>query len=147
MLAGDPNGFFVAVEFAVARLRPTQARELERQGRPGAKSALHAVKHIAKRALETGRTRLPLCGPGGELESSLGAVNAKDLLPLIFEKEEQLEPAQLARPLGHVSESARVDGVLRGMHEERVPPGAGPRRARHRHRTTDHGGHPRGARW
>src|SRR5215204_415063 len=40
------NGFFVAVEFSVARLRPTQARELLRQGRPGARSVVHAVEHI-----------------------------------------------------------------------------------------------------
>jgi CBS domain containing-hemolysin-like protein len=40
------NAFFVAVEFSVARLRPTQAQELLRQGRPGAKSVVHAVDHI-----------------------------------------------------------------------------------------------------
>jgi magnesium and cobalt exporter, CNNM family len=40
------NGFFVAVEFSVARLRPTQADELLREGKPGAKSAAHAVEHI-----------------------------------------------------------------------------------------------------
>jgi CBS domain containing-hemolysin-like protein len=40
------NGFFVAAEFAIARLRPTQAEEFVREGRPGAKSALHAVQHI-----------------------------------------------------------------------------------------------------
>src|SRR5215211_3476161 len=40
------NGFFVAVEFSVARLRPTQAEEMVREGRPGAKSALNAVEHI-----------------------------------------------------------------------------------------------------
>jgi CBS domain containing-hemolysin-like protein len=40
------NGFFVGTEFAVARLRPSQAHELVAQGRPGAKSALHAVEHI-----------------------------------------------------------------------------------------------------
>src|SRR5829696_1837696 len=40
------NGFFVAVEFAVARLRPTMAEEMVREGKPGAKSALYAVKHI-----------------------------------------------------------------------------------------------------
>jgi len=40
------NGFFVATEFAVARLRPTQVEDLIRQGRPGAKSAKHAVEHI-----------------------------------------------------------------------------------------------------
>ena len=40
------NGFFVATEFAVARLRPTQVEDLLRQGRPGAKSAKHAVENI-----------------------------------------------------------------------------------------------------
>src|SRR5919106_5208280 len=40
------NGFFVAVEFSVARLRPTQAQELLRQGKPGAKSVAPAVDHI-----------------------------------------------------------------------------------------------------
>jgi CBS domain containing-hemolysin-like protein len=75
---------------------------------------------IAKRAIDTGRTRLPLCEPGGDLESAVGAVNAKDLLPLIFQDEQELEPGRLARPLGHVSESARVDEVLREMREERV---------------------------
>ena len=40
------NGFFVASEFAIARLRPTQVTEFVRQGKPGAKSAQHAVDHI-----------------------------------------------------------------------------------------------------
>src|SRR4051794_2443744 len=40
------NGFFVAVEFGIARLRPTQASEFVRSGRPGAKSVQHAVEHI-----------------------------------------------------------------------------------------------------
>lgn len=40
------NGFFVGAEFAIARLRPTQVAELVRLGRPGARSAQHAVAHI-----------------------------------------------------------------------------------------------------
>ena len=40
------NGFFVATEFGLARLRLTEAIELERAGRPGARSARHAVEHI-----------------------------------------------------------------------------------------------------
>jgi CBS domain containing-hemolysin-like protein len=40
------NGFFVASEFAIARLRPTQVAEFVRNGRPGARSAQHAVDHI-----------------------------------------------------------------------------------------------------
>jgi CBS domain containing-hemolysin-like protein len=44
LLAG--NAFFVAVEFSVARLRPTQVADFERERRPGAKSTRHAVDHI-----------------------------------------------------------------------------------------------------
>ena len=40
------NGFFVTSEFAVARLRLTEAIEMERDERPGARSARHAVEHI-----------------------------------------------------------------------------------------------------
>jgi len=40
------NGFFVASEFALARLRPTQVAELERQRRAGARSLRHAVAHL-----------------------------------------------------------------------------------------------------
>jgi CBS domain containing-hemolysin-like protein len=40
------NGFFVASEFALARLRPTQVAELERQGRPGVRSLRHALAHL-----------------------------------------------------------------------------------------------------
>ena len=40
------NGFFVATEFAVARLRPGQVDKWVRDGRPGAKSVAHAVDHI-----------------------------------------------------------------------------------------------------
>ncbi|HUG66081.1 MAG TPA: hemolysin family protein [Gaiellaceae bacterium] len=40
------NGFFVATEFALARIRPTQVRELVEAGRPGSKSLRHAVDHL-----------------------------------------------------------------------------------------------------
>jgi cyclin M-like protein len=40
------NGLFVASEFAIARLRPTQVADFVRQGKPGARSAQHAVDHI-----------------------------------------------------------------------------------------------------
>jgi len=40
------NGFFVATEFSVARLRPGQVEKWDREGRPGAKSVVHAVDHI-----------------------------------------------------------------------------------------------------
>ena len=40
------NGFFVATEFALARVRPTQVDEWERRGRPGARSVRHGVEHL-----------------------------------------------------------------------------------------------------
>ena len=40
------NAFFVATEFALARLRPTQVAEFERERKPGAKSLRHAVDRI-----------------------------------------------------------------------------------------------------
>jgi CBS domain containing-hemolysin-like protein len=40
------NGFFVATEFAIARIRVTQVDELEREGRPGAASLRHALDNL-----------------------------------------------------------------------------------------------------
>jgi CBS domain containing-hemolysin-like protein len=40
------NGFFVASEFALARLRPTQVAELETERRRGASSLRHAIAHL-----------------------------------------------------------------------------------------------------
>ncbi len=75
---------------------------------------------VARRAIETGRTRLPVCEAEGDLESTRGAVNAKDLLTLLVEDERAIDLEARTRPIGHVAESARVDEVLRGMREERV---------------------------
>ena len=40
------NAFFVATEFAITRVRLSQVIELEKQGKPGAKAARHAVEQI-----------------------------------------------------------------------------------------------------
>ena len=40
------NGFFVASEFAITRVRPTQIKGWLEDGRPGARSVEHAVTHI-----------------------------------------------------------------------------------------------------
>lgn len=40
------NGFFVAVEFSLVRLRPTQVVELEHYGRAGTRSLRHAIEHL-----------------------------------------------------------------------------------------------------
>ena len=75
-------------------------------------------QEIARRAIATGRTRLPVCEPEGELESARTVINAKDLLPVVSGDGETGEVVR--RPLGHVAESARVDEVLREMRAGRV---------------------------
>jgi CBS domain containing-hemolysin-like protein len=40
------NSFFVASEFALARLRTTQVADLERERRPGSRSLRHALTHL-----------------------------------------------------------------------------------------------------
>ena len=40
------NGFFVATEFAITRMRPAQVTDLEGRGRAGSGSVRHAVDHI-----------------------------------------------------------------------------------------------------
>jgi CBS domain containing-hemolysin-like protein len=40
------NGFFVAAEFAIARIRPSQIAELEAAGTPGVRALRHAVEHL-----------------------------------------------------------------------------------------------------
>jgi len=82
--------------------------------------ATDPVESIAQRAIETGRTRLPMSDPQDGLESAVGVINAKDLLPLIFDDAQALDIHHHVRPIGHISESARVDEVLRGMREKRV---------------------------
>jgi CBS domain containing-hemolysin-like protein len=99
----------------------TRAREVMKpRGEIDLVLTTDSPRTIAERAIATGRTRLPLCEPDRRLESAVGVVNAKDLLPLIFEDTESIDVSRLARPLAHVSESARVDEVLREMRERRV---------------------------
>lgn len=75
---------------------------------------------IAERAIEAGRTRLPVCDPEDGLDSPVGVVNAKDLLPLLVNGKDTFELASIVRPIAHVSESAWVDEVLRQMREQRL---------------------------
>jgi CBS domain containing-hemolysin-like protein len=74
------NAFFVAAEFSIARLRPTQLDDLVRERRPGARSAQHAVTHID--------SYLAACQLGITLASlGLGAVGEPafhDLLEPVF---------------------------------------------------------------
>jgi CBS domain containing-hemolysin-like protein len=70
------------------------------------------------RAIETGHTRLPLCGPAGGLDEPLGMIHAKDLLPACAEGDTR-PLAELRRPLVRVSESALISEVLRELRGER----------------------------
>src|SRR3954468_22516823 len=76
-------------------------------------------RRVAERVIETAHTRLPLCEPAGGLDAAVGVVNAKDLLPVGLRDEVEVDLRSIARPIGHVSESARVDRVLRDMRRER----------------------------
>jgi CBS domain containing-hemolysin-like protein len=76
-------------------------------------------RHVAERVIDTGHTRLPLCEPAGGLDAAVGVLNAKDLLPVGLRGEAHVDLRSIARPIAHVSESARVDRVLRDMRRER----------------------------
>ena len=76
-------------------------------------------RRVAERVIETGHTRLPLCEPAGGLDAAVGVLNAKDLLPVGLAAEAAVDLRSIARPIGHVAESARVDRVLRDMRRER----------------------------
>ncbi len=106
---------------AALSLGDTRAREVMKpRGEIDFVLTTDSPRTIAERAIATGRTRLPLCKPDGGLDAAVGAVHAKDLLQPIFADAQSLDVSALARPLGHVSESARVDEVLRGMRKRRV---------------------------
>jgi CBS domain containing-hemolysin-like protein len=76
-------------------------------------------RHVAERVIDTGHTRLPLCEPAGGLDAAVGVLNAKDLLPVGLRGEAHVDLRSIARPIAHVSESARVDRVLRDMRRDR----------------------------
>ena len=99
----------------------TRAREMMKpRGEIDFAITTDSARSIAERAIATGRTRLPLCEPDGGLDRAVGVVNAKDLLRLIFADARALDVSMLARPLGHVSESARADEVFHEMREKRA---------------------------
>src|SRR6185437_9791175 len=76
-------------------------------------------REVAERVTETGHTRLTLCEDDGGLDAAVGVINAKDLLPVGLEPDREIDLREIARPIAHVSESSRVDRVLRDMRRER----------------------------
>ena len=79
-----------------------------------------SVEEIVRKAVSTGRTRLPVADPEGGLDEATGVLNVKDLLPLVLGHVERVDIDDLIRPLGHVSESERVDEMLRAMRRQRL---------------------------
>jgi len=78
-----------------------------------------SVEEIARRSIETGHTRLPLCESEGGLDAAIGVVHAKDLLAALLEPGEP-DVRELARPLGRVSESVLIDELLRDLRREHL---------------------------
>jgi len=76
-----------------------------------------SIGDVARRSIETGHTRLPLCEADGGLDAAVGVIHAKDLLPALVEPG---EPGlrELARPLVRVSESILLDELLRDLRRE-----------------------------
>jgi len=81
--------------------------------------ATDSPRRVAERVIESGHTRLPLCEPEGGLDAAVGVINAKDLLPVGLDPDREVDLREIARPIAHVSESARVDRVLRDMRRDR----------------------------
>lgn len=72
-----------------------------------------SIENVIQTAVRTGRTRLPLVEHSGDLDSAIGVINAKDLLPVALGHTVDLRTR--ARPLPRVAEEARIDAVLRDM--------------------------------
>ena len=82
-------------------------------------STADSPRDVARKVIETGRTRLPVCRPDGGVDSAVGVVNAKDLLPVAFGEGAGSDELEI-HPLAHVSDSARIDIVLSEMRSRRV---------------------------
>jgi CBS domain containing-hemolysin-like protein len=80
-------------------------------------TAEDSIGDVARRSIETGHTRLPLCDADGGLDATIGVIHAKDLLPALVAPGEP-ELRGLARPLIRVSESILLDELLRDLRRE-----------------------------
>ena len=76
-------------------------------------------RDVVLRILDTGRTRLPLCPPGGALEESKGFVHAKDLLRVSLDgAADAAELEAIARPLPRVGDGLMLPEVMRVMRRQ-----------------------------
>jgi len=80
-------------------------------------TAEESIGEVARRSIETGHTRLPVCEADAGLDAPIGVIHAKDLLPALVQSD---EPGlrDLARPLIRVSESILLDELLRDLRRE-----------------------------
>jgi CBS domain containing-hemolysin-like protein len=76
------------------------------------------VSGTARRAVDTGHTRFPLCEPDGGLDAVVGSIHVKDLLSVAL-KGENAELTDLAREISRFSESTLLDEMLREMQRRR----------------------------
>jgi CBS domain containing-hemolysin-like protein len=76
------------------------------------------VTGTARRAIETGHTRFPLCEPDGGLDAVVGSIHVKDLLTVAL-RDQQVELTELAREISRFSESTLLDEMLREMQRRR----------------------------
>ncbi len=72
---------------------------------------------VIDRIASTGLTRLPLCEPEGGLDTTIGLLNAKDLL--VAQRRRVTDTRDLARPLERVPESMLIDELLEGLRRKR----------------------------
>jgi CBS domain containing-hemolysin-like protein len=77
------------------------------------------LRRAAQVAVETGRTRLPLCEGDAGLDAVVGVVNAKDLLGATVRGDHGMDLRAISRPLARVNEAEHLDEVLREMRRER----------------------------
>jgi CBS domain containing-hemolysin-like protein len=76
------------------------------------------VASTARRAIETGHTRFPVCEPDGGLDAVVGSVHVKDLLSVAL-KGEDASLRDLTREISRFSESTLLDEMLREMQRRR----------------------------
>ena len=76
------------------------------------------IQAVARRAIATGHTRLPLCEPGAGLDAPVGVIHAKDLVQAILDQP-NVALADVARPLVRVAESTLLSELMRDLRRQR----------------------------
>ena len=73
---------------------------------------------VARIALASGHTRLPVCEPDAGLDAPAGVIHVKDLLQATLDQPE-IAPVTLVRPLARVAESTLLSELLRDLRRQR----------------------------